>query len=433
MKNLVKRKSLKLITYLGCLLMILVVLPHTAVAQTNEVNALKRSMAELQAQLEAMQQKLDEIDENVSQNTQAVEVTAEAVESYGGQSSFWDKTTMGGYGELHYNSLSAEDSEHDLDRLDFHRFVLFFGHEFSDRLRFFSEVELEHALAGDGEDKPGEVELEQAFVEYDFNERNSARAGVFLLPIGILNETHEPPTFYGVERNTVENVIIPTTWWAGGVGYTHRSDTGFTFDLALHEGLELDPDSARIRSGRQKTANASADDLAVTGRVKYTGTPGLELAASFQYQSDITQEGQDTTDDALLYEAHVVYNRGPFGLRALYAGWDLDVDDRIDDPENDDPTVLIDNPLKVDDYDEQQGWYIEPSFKMTPKFGVFARYEDVEGGRSRDEFDQWTIGFNYWVGEDVVLKADFQDREHDNTADSGRDFDGFNLGVGYEF
>ena len=85
-------------------------------------------------------------------------------------------------------------------------------------MRFFSEFELEHSLVKDtqeGEEAPGEVELEQAFIEYDFDQRNTARAGVFLLPIGILNETHEPPTFYGVERNTVENVIIPTTWWAG--------------------------------------------------------------------------------------------------------------------------------------------------------------------------------------------------------------------------
>jgi len=458
----------------------MLMMPHTAVlAQTNEIEMLKQQMKALQAQLEAMQERLEAVDESVAQNAQAVEATAEAVESQGSRSSFWDNTSMGGYGELHYNNWNRKNGN-DLERLDFHRFVLFFGHEFTDRLRFFSEFELEHALAGDGEDKPGEVELEQAFVEYDFDERNSARAGIFLLPVGILNETHEPPTFYGVERNTVENVIIPTTWWAGGVGYTHRSDMGITFDLALHEGLEMEPttikvpdpddepavaritprnnlpfrpnqptnvrietldasyeifDTARIRSGRQKTANATASDLAVTGRIKYTGMPGLELAASLQYQSDMTQESDDAIDDGILYEAHVVFNRGPFGLRALYAGWDLDVDSRIEvtDPNDAKKTITVPNPVKADDYDQQEGWYIEPSFKLTPNFGIFARYEDVEGGRASDEFEQWSLGFNYWLNEDAVLKFDFVDREHDNAANRGGDFDGFNLGVGYEF
>ena len=415
---------------MGSLFLLLMIAPCQAVAQTDEISVLKQQMKALQAQLESMQQKLEAIDQDVEENKQAVEVTAEAVESYSGaQSSFWDKTSMGGYGELHYNNLSAEDETNDKEQIDFHRFVLFFGHEFTDRLRFFSEVELEHALAGD--DQPGEVELEQAFIEYDFDERNTARAGIFLLPVGILNETHEPPTFYGVERNAVENVIVPTTWWAGGVGYTHRTDNGFTIDVALHEGLEVEPTSARIRSGRQKTAEAQADDLAVTGRLKYTGMPGLELAATLQYQSDITQEGNDAIDDALLYEAHIVYSRGAFGFRALYAGWDIDVDSQIDDPAN--PGTRIRNPIKTEDYDQQQGWYIEPSFRVTPNFGVFARYEDIEGGRSRDEFDQWVVGFNYWLDESVVLKADYQDREHDNRGDRGRDFDGFNLGVGYEF
>ena len=464
MKHLFNKKRTKIYCFMTGLFLSLMIAPCQAVAQADEIGVLKQQMRALQAQLKAMQQKLESIDQDVEENKQAVEVTAEAVESYsGGQSSFWDKTSMGGYGELHYNNLSAEDESNDKEQIDFHRFVLFFGHEFTDRLRFFSEVELEHALAGD--DQPGEVELEQAFIEYDFDERNTARAGIFLLPIGILNETHEPPTFYGVERNAVENIIVPTTWWAGGVGYTHRMDNGFTIDLALHEGLKVPaerdtgrfrvrdndnvddgftPDDTfifervtemnpqlRIRSGRQKTAEADADDLAFTGRLKYTGMPGLELAATLQYQSDITQEGGDATDGALLYETHIVYGRGPFGLRALYAGWDIDVDSRIDDPNN--PGTRIRNPIKTEDYDQQQGWYIEPSFRMTPNFGVFARYEDVEGGRSEDEFDQWVVGFNYWLNESAVLKADFQDREHDNAGDRGRDFDGFNLGVGYEF
>ena len=439
MKNFMTRKRAKWIALMVGLLFMLIT-PHTAVvAQTSEITILKQQVRELQAQLEAVQKKLEAVDESVAQNAQAVAAAAEAVEEQGSESSFWDKTSLGGFGELHYNNWSAEDSgsENDNEEIDFHRFVLFFGHEFTERLRLLSEVEIEHVLAAGGEHEgPGEVKLEQAFIEYDFDAHNRARAGVFLLPIGIMNENHEPPTFYGVERNEVEKIIIPTGWSVGGIAYNYRSDRGLSFDLALHEGLKIEehedhghadeehdeehadegPGTAQIREARQNGAKAQADDLAVTGRVKYTG-PGLELAAGLQYQSDVTQEGNDDIDDAILYEAHIDYSRGPFALRALYAGWDLD--------------VASNSAIKANDYDQQDGWYIEPSFKMTPNFGVFARYEDVEGGRPVDEFEQWSVGFNYWLNENVVLKADFIDREHDNAADD--DFNGFNLGMGFSW
>ena len=423
--RLTKASDRILLTALACLLTLSAVASSVAFAASDkEFRELRQTVQELKRKLDQAEHRIEEMSRDVSGNAQAVEAAAAAIEEAESQPSTFDRMSIGGYGELHYNNLDADDSKNDKEEIDFHRFVLFFGYDWSDNLRFFSELELEHSLAGD--DKPGEVELEQAFIEYDFDARNTARAGLFLLPVGIMNETHEPPTFYGVERNTVENVIIPATWWAGGVGFTHRADNGLSFDLAVHEGLELTPGSSpRIRGGRQKTAEAKADDLAFTGRVKYTGMPGLELAASIQYQSDLAQDndaarsttGTVTSDveDAWLYEAHVAFNRGPFGLRALYAQWDLDAEG------------------EAEKFDDQKGWYIEPSFRLSESFGVFARYEDVEGGRSRDEFDQWTVGFNYWLNEDAVLKADYQERDHDNAADEGRDFDGFNLGVGYQF
>ena len=121
-------------------------------------------------------------------------------------------THVGGYGELHYNNL--EDGNDSKSRsVDFHRFVLFFAHEFNDDIRFFSEVEIEHAFISDendgsGNGSPGEVELEQAYIEFDIYDDMQIKGGIFLVPVGILNETHEPPTFYGVERNPIEKNII---------------------------------------------------------------------------------------------------------------------------------------------------------------------------------------------------------------------------------
>jgi hypothetical protein len=319
---------------------------------------------------------------------------------------------IGGYGEMHLNLNNGKDNE-----IDYHRFVLFFGKEFNQRTRFFSELELEHSLAGNGDDKPGEVELEQAYVEYDVNDSTKARAGLFLLPIGILNETHEPETFYGVERNNVEKRIIPTTWWEGGVSLSGSIVDGVSYDVAIHSGLNNE--EATIRSGRQKVAEATANKAAYTARVKYTAIPGLELAVSGQYQDDILQGAGDDEIGAGLIEMHAVYQKNGFGLRALYAQWNIDSDVE---------SVLLDNIGAS----KQNGFYIEPSYRINEKVGVFYRNSqwDTNAADSTDsEVTQNDIGVNYWLAETAVLKADYYRQETAGDL-SGT---GYNLGVGFSF
>lgn len=324
------------------------------------------------------------------------------------------KTSIGGYGELHYNSLDSKDE------IDFHRFVLFFGHRFNDQIRFNSEVELEHSLVKDTSNAsgPGEVELEQAYLDFDLTPNHTARAGLFLVPVGILNETHEPPIFYGVERNPVETNIVPTTWWEGGAGLYGRFGTGFGYDIALTSGLKVPTTGSsayKVRDGRQKVAKADANNAAVTARIKWTGIPGVGVAATVHRQDDIAQGtvADGVAGAATLWETHATLARGPFGLRVLYASWDLD---------GSGPQAL--------GRDEQKGWYVEPSFKITPKFGVFARFNewDNEAGDATDsKKKQKDFGFNYWPHEDVVVKFDVQ-RQSGAVND-----DGFNLGIGYMF
>ena len=348
--------------------------------------------------------------DNAEKVEAAVEVAEESQKSAAGAASWTENTQIGGYGELHYNNLDSKKE------IDFHRFVLFFGHQFNDRLRFWSELELEHTVSGD--DRNGDVQLEQAYVEYDLTANQHVKGGIFLLPVGILNQTHEPPTFYGVERNPVERNIIPTTWWAGGIELNGEIAPGWSYDIGVHEGLETSAGSNyAVRSGRQKTSEANANDLASTGRIKWTGMPGIELAATVQYQSDVTQGEDPDAGHAWLFETHADIRRGPFGLRALYARWDLDGD----------------GPEAVG-ADEQEGFYIEPSYRITPKWGVFARYNQWDNqagdGNSDSEKKQVNTGVNFWPHPDVVLKADLQ--QQDNEGNSKND-NGWNLGVGYQF
>ena len=172
----------------------------------------------------------------------------------------------------------------------------------------------------------------------------------------------------------------------------------------------------RVRSGRQKVAEALASDFASTFRLKYTGIPGLGLSASYQYQSDPSQVAGDGLDSGHLLTAHAIYQLGRFSLRALYAGWSFDG-----------------FAVEAVGADEQSGWYVEPSFRLSPGWGVYARYEDVEGALVQDVFTQWEAGVSYWPVPNVTLKFDYRNREHDLVAANGRDFDGFDLGIGYQF
>lgn len=317
----------------------------------------------------------------------------------------WAETTIGGYGELQYNNLDT--SSGDKRQIDFHRFVLEFGHEFNDHIRFFSEVELEHALVESG--APGAVELEQAYIEIDLDDMSSIKTGVFLLPVGIINETHEPTAYYGVERNPVEHDIIPATWWEAGAMYSAYTASGFSFDIALHSGL-YDP-NGNIRDARQHVAEAEAQSFAYTARLKYTGIPGMELAATAHYEEDMSQA--DTTPGnagaATLLEAHGIYTIGALKLTALYAQWNIDFDGG-------------NNPAET-----QDGGYLEASYKFNDRTGVFVRQNNWSTMDGVDK-SQANLGVNYWVHEDVVFKADIQSQNED-----AGNADGFNLGVGYQF
>jgi len=381
-----------------------------------QMDQVQQQNQELKAENDKLKSKVEATEQVAREANETAEAVAVATEEAAISAQVLaDRTTIGGYGELHYNNLEDQNGDADKDEVDFHRFVLFFGHEFTDNLRFFSELELEHSLSGDGKD--GEVELEQAYIEYDINEQHRVKGGLFLTPVGIINETHEPPTFYGTERNPVEKNIIPSTWWEAGVMFSGEIAEGFSYDVAATSGLNTSAgDSYKPRNGRQKASKAEAEDFAYTGRIKWTGVPGLELAATLQYQEDITQSNDSTAGSATLFETHAVFERGNFGLRALYATWDLDGS----------------GPKSIG-ADEQTGWYVEPSYQISKHFGVFVRYnewDNAAGSSSDTEYDQIDLGVNWWPHQDVVVKLDYQDQD---APKNKTELDGVNVGLGYQF
>ena len=386
-------------------------------------------MKEMKAEMADLKKENENLKGEVSDVATSVEQVADATdEAIKAQVKLSNKTTIGGYGELHYNNLRDRKGDANKDEIDFHRFVLFVNHEFNDRMRFVSELEIEHSFSGDSdEDSPGKVELEQAYIQYDLTQKTSLLGGLFLTPVGILNETHEPATFYGVERNDVEKNIIPTTWWEGGVMVEHEIMDGLSTNLSMSSGLDSDgvDDSFKPRDARQKVAKAEAKTFAYNGRLKYTGIPGLEVAGTINYQDNYCQNEIAGCDSATLYEGHVVYNKDAFGIRALYAWWDIEG-----------------SAVKDIGADEQYGYYVEPSYRfndalvMGQDIGIFGRYavwdnSDGSGSITDTEYQQFNFGANWWIDKDVVVKIDYQIQ--DVGGGVSQELDGLNLGLGYQF
>ena len=333
------------------------------------------------------------------------------------KTAWYDRFMFGSYGEAHFNTGDVHD------KFDIHRLVLFTAYEFNDRFRFVSEVELEHLYSNDPKTDI-EWELEQAYFELDLGNDYHLIAGGFLVPVGILNEVHEPTTFYGVERNRVETEIIPTTWTEYGLLLRKNYDNGLQWDFAVHRGLSIaskdfNKNGPDIRDGRQKTD--SFHGSAATARVKYNGITGLELGAAIQIQDDISRNLG--TNSALLTSAHVIYNKGGFGLRALAANWDINGRTAVGGVTV--PGSTIDN---------QYGTYVEPAYKWTfdngMAVGIFTRYTYFKNEDFADGQTEYHAGVNFWPTEHTVLKADWAHEDRTN----GRDNQNvYNFGVGYAF
>lgn len=386
------------------------------IQQAAEFKKLSDENNQLKSKNTELKEKIDKTEQQVKNNTAAVETVSDAVETSVPSGGKWyDKTSIGGYGELHYNNYDSEDAGQVKDEIDFHRFVLFFNHEFSDKLHFYSELELEHSITGDG--WGGEVELEQAWFQYHLTDQASLQAGLYLIPIGMTNQNHTPDTFYGVERNEVEKYIIPTTWWEAGLGGNYNFSNG----ISIHGGLTsgLNADDGYIRGGRGKISKQSLKSGAVYGGVKYTGLPGLELALNVNYQVDMDQEEGNDMNGGVLTELHAIYGipvgPGRLTAKALYARWDIDT--------------------TIQSAAHQDGWFIEPSYRQpTPigDMGVYSRYEELTYSKnlSQVHFNKWELGFNYWLHQNVVLKFDYFQKHT-----VGKEFKqtGFDLGIGYQF
>jgi ribosomal protein L29 len=411
----------------------------TARAATQEeleakLNALSTQVAELRAELAALrtQGAASSAAQSSAENpASAISAGAAEGETNGA------KVTWFGYGEFTY---SRPEDDGPSTTADLARFVLGAGYRFDDKTRFVSELELEHAVAS--ADDPGEIEVEQAYLERRFNDRMFGDIGLFLIPVGLLNENHEPTRYYGVFRNFVETAIIPTTWREGGFELQGNTDGGLRWNAGISTGFNLSKWDATSTEGleaplasiHQELALAAAGDLAAFVAVNYTGIPGLRLGGSV-FSGDAAQGQPGFHDNQVtLWEGHARWNPGNWDLSALYSHVHIANTAPIN-------TTLVGNPALIPE--AAFGWYLEGAYRIAlgneKTLAPFARYERLNTASSYafigtgltpdalDDTEVLTTGVNFDLTPGVVLKFDYLQFLHDSRSSR------FDLGVGYQF
>jgi hypothetical protein len=319
------------------------------------------------------------------------------------------------------------------------RFVLGYQHRFDEKTKVVTELEVEHAVSS--ADDPGEVEVEQAYVERQVTPVWALRAGLFLMPVGLLNENHEPTAFYGVERNFVETAIIPSTWREGGVQVIGNFDNGLMVQGGVTTGFDLNKWDAASTEGResplasihQELAVARAHDLAVFGALNWRGIPGLLLGGSL-FTGQATQAQTSEKSRVTLWDLHARWTPGRWDFSTVYSRGTISNTAAFN-------AALVGNPTLIPaSFD---GFYVQGAYKLWSHedyaLSPFVRWEQFNTAKSFADLGPGltpdaaraervvTVGANFQVSQGIVLKADYQ-RFRENT-----DLNRFNLGLGWSF
>jgi len=351
-----------------------------------------------------------------------------------------DRFRFGSYGEIHANLGLGSSPE----ILDIHRLVLFLGYDFNDWIKLNSEIELEHAFVS--EDSGGELGIEQLHLDFILSDSAIVQAGRVLIPLGIVNQKHEPVTFNGVERPLFARYVIPTTWYSDGVGMFGKISNWLKYQAYVVAGLDGSRFGALdgIRDGRLKE-RPSLNDPAFTARLDaypFLNNPmpveqTLRVAASFYGGGvDNGNNGKDPGIDAsiAIYSGDFEYSISRFDFRGAIAY------ERIHNAEeigNGTASGIL-------------GWYLEGALHVWPDawrrgrlarsdLVTFVRYDWIDtqyqmpSGVARNpdgERSAWTFGFTFFFTPSLVFKADYQIRR--SGGDQGLD-DLLNLGLGWSF
>ncbi len=392
------------------------------------------TVAELEARVAALESELQALRAQLAPPAQASSPPATQGAADGPQ------LTWFGYGELNYTRpVDAPDQA----RADLARFVIGAGYRFDERTRLQSELELEHAVSSASD--PGEVEIEQAYIERELGSDLHARFGLFLIPSGLLNENHEPTRYYGVFRNQIETAIIPSTWREGGAGLQGNTAGGLRWDLGVTTGFDLSKWDAASADGAESPLGAIHQELALARAAQasaylaanYTGINGLRFGASV-FSGGAAQRQSGLPDSRVtLWEGHARWQVGSWELSALYARGHISGTGALNRSYAAQQSAAT---LVPEDF---YGAFLEAAWRaragrawpFTPfvraeRFNTGSGYARVGPGprpRARAAQSAYTAGVQLEFAPGVIFKSDYVDYS------GGQAGDRFDVGLGYEF
>ena len=359
--------------------------------------------------------------------------------------------SIGGYGEANYINFIGDEENGNPDRSDALRTVLYLGYKFTDKIVFNSEIEFEHGTTSNVNNGAGggSVAVEFAALDFFWKPEASLRVGHLLVPMGFVNEIHEPPFFYGVQRPETEVRILPSTWHENGVGIFGNLGESFEYRSYVIAGFNAQNfTDAGIRAGRQQGNRSLTEDFAWVTRADWTpdALPGFLLGGSFYLGDsgqDVELDAGDVPDARLwIFEGHAQYQSGPFHARGLFAFSSLSDARELSE-------VLLANDLDFDGpvADEMLGGYAEVAYDVYPSlFGsedkqlepfirveyVDTQYDVPSGFAANRDRANWIHagGVNFYPHPNVVLKVEYRNI---NTRGQGERADELGLGMGFAF
>lgn len=351
--------------------------------------------------------------------------------------------SIGGYGEALYENFAGEREDgaeaSASDRFDFLRAIIYAGYKFNDRFLLNTEFEFEHASTSE----EGSASVEFAYLDYLFSENAGIRAGILLLPVGFINELHEPTTWLGTTRPLTENRIIPSTWRENGFGvFADLEDVSLRAYVV--NGLDGTGgfSASGLRGGRQKGSEALAEDFALAARADYTGQPGLVLGGSAyiggsgQGADDPLNPGGEIGARTVIVEGHAGYRAHGLDLRGLVALAD------VNDVESLNAVNGFTGMASVGE--RLEGWYLQAGYDVLRHAPTevalepYLRYESVNTqaevpdgfeANPANEVTVWTIGAALRPIPEIILKTDYQVQSTEAETGVNR----FNVAFGYIF
>jgi hypothetical protein len=266
-----------------------------------------------------------------------------------------------------------------------------------------------------------------------------------LLPMGIVNEYHEPTTFNGVERPNVDKSIVPSTWREVGIGVSGRfNEASLRYQAYMFNGFASVNDGKvlggknGLRNGRQKGAESTVSTPTFSTKLDYYGIMGLRLGLSGYFGRTQSEDELDEVDGADIGIAMVGldarYINKRFSARGQYIHASLS--------DTDDYNALNNADLGA----ELKGWYTEVAYNLLPlkneeRLDAFVRYEEYDTHAATEEANiprnlaynrnEWTMGLSYHIAQGAVVKMDYQILDN---AVSGNESKGqLNFGFGVWF